>query len=239
MSEIAKTASPAKPSRFAQRLVWGVFSVLSTAILFGMSFAAFVLGGGEPLAFFQSLARLGAIAVSLVLAMLVVFCDFGGMNPGKREDRGNRWIFGPIILLSLGLAILPAWLDGRDWWTTDGIITPYVGLALLSLGGAIRLAAVFVLGRRFTGLVAIQQQHRLQTTGLYRHIRHPSYIGMLLYMAGYVLVFRCWMGLMLVAGTMAILVARMNAEEALLESEFGDEYASYRRRTWRLVPGVY
>jgi protein-S-isoprenylcysteine O-methyltransferase Ste14 len=62
---------------------------------------------------------------------------------------------------------------------------------------------------------------------------------MLLYMAGYVLVFRCWFGLLLVAGTFAVLLARINAEEALLEREFGAEYASYRRRTWRLVPWVY
>ena len=62
---------------------------------------------------------------------------------------------------------------------------------------------------------------------------------MLLYMVGYMLVFRCWLGLLLVAGTLAILVARMNAEEALLASEFGEEYASYQLRTWRLVPWVY
>jgi protein-S-isoprenylcysteine O-methyltransferase Ste14 len=54
-----------------------------------------------------------------------------------------------------------------------------------------------------------------------------------------VLVFRCWLGLLLVAGTLAVLLARMNAEEALLESEFGEEYRSYRRRTWRLVPWIY
>jgi protein-S-isoprenylcysteine O-methyltransferase Ste14 len=30
----------------------------------------------------------------------------------------------------------------------------------------------------------------------------------------------------------------MNAEEALLESDFGEDYGSYRRRTWRLVPWV-
>ena len=93
--------------------------------------------------------------------------------------------------------------------------------------------------RRFTGLVAIQEAHRLQTDGLYRYIRHPSYAGMLLYMAGFVLVFRCWVGLLLVAAMLAVLIARMNAEEALLESEFGEEYASYRRRSWRLVPCVY
>jgi protein-S-isoprenylcysteine O-methyltransferase Ste14 len=137
------------------------------------------------------------------------------------------------------MAVLPAYLDGSDLWTTDEAVTPYVGLALLTLGGILRLAAVFVLGHRFTGVVAIQEGHRLVTTGLYRYIRHPSYTGALLYMAGFVLVFRCWLGLLLVAGTLAVLLARMNAEEALLESEFGEEYAAYRRRTWRLVPWAY
>ncbi len=135
--------------------------------------------------------------------------------------------------------MLPPYLDGRNLWVADEAVTPYVGLALLTLGGVLRMAAVYVLGRRFTGLVAIQEGHRLQTGGLYRLIRHPSYAGLLLYMAGYVLVFRCWLGLLLVAGTLAVLIARMDAEEALLEGEFGEEYASYKRRTWRLVPWVY
>jgi protein-S-isoprenylcysteine O-methyltransferase Ste14 len=142
----------------SRRLRWVLISVLSTFVLFGLSLAAFALGRGNWSLFFQSPARVGALVVSLALSALVVFSDFGGMNP-----------------------------------------------------------------RRFTGLVAIQEGHRLQTVGLYRYIRHPSYTGMLLYLAGYVLVFRCWLGLLLVAGTLAVLVARMNAEEALLESEFGEE----------------
>jgi protein-S-isoprenylcysteine O-methyltransferase Ste14 len=142
-------------------------------------------------AFFRSPARVGALGVSLALSALVVFCDFGGMSPGKKEDRGNRWIFGPFFVLSLALAVLPAYFDSRNMWVTDEAVTPSVGLALLTLGGALRLAAVFVLGRRFSGLVAIQEGHSLQTGGLYRHLRHPSYAGMLLYMVGYVLVIRC------------------------------------------------
>jgi protein-S-isoprenylcysteine O-methyltransferase Ste14 len=223
----------------ARRLLWVVVSMLSTLAVFGLSFAAFSLGRGDWVAFFQSPARVGAIVVSLALSALVAFSGFGGMNPGKKEDRDNRWIFGPLAVLSLALAVLPAYLDGRNVWAADEAVTPYVGLALLTFGGALRLAAVFALGRRFTGLVAIQEGHRLQTGGLYRHIRHPSYLGLLLYMAGFVLVFRCWLGLLLVAAMLAVLLARMNAEEALLESEFGEEYASYRRRTWRLVPWVY
>ena len=223
----------------ARRLFWLLISVLSTFVLFGMSLVAFALGRGDWVAFFQSPARVGALGVSLALSALVVFSGFGGMNPGKKEDRGNRWIFGPLLLLSLALTVLPPYLDGRDLWTTDDAVTPYVGLVLLTLGGALRIAPVFVLGRRFTGLVAIQEGHRLQTDGLYRYIRHPSYAGLLLSVVGYVLVFRCWLGLLLVVALLAVLIARMNAEEALLESEFGEEYASYRRRTWRLVPWVY
>jgi protein-S-isoprenylcysteine O-methyltransferase Ste14 len=226
-----------------QRLLWLVVAVLSVVALFGLSVVAFAWGRGwDWAAFFQSPAwpaRVGAFVVSLLLSVAVVFSGFGGMNPGKKEDRRNRWIFAPFAVLFLGLALLPPYLDGLNRWTADEVVTPYVGLALLTLGGVLRIAAVFVLGRRFTGLVAIQEGHRLETGGLYRLIRHPSYAGMLLYVAGYVLVFRCWLGLLLVAGLLAVLVARMNAEERLLESEFGEEYAAYRRRTWRLVPWVY
>jgi protein-S-isoprenylcysteine O-methyltransferase Ste14 len=223
----------------AHLLLWTVVSVLSGVVFFGVSYAAFSVGRGDWAAFFQSPARAGMVVVSLALVVASLFSGFGGMNPGKKEDRGNRWIFGPILGLSLALAVLPPYLDGRNLWTTDEAITPYVGLVLLTVGGVLRLVPVFVLGRRFTGLVAIQEGHRLETTGLYRYIRHPSYAGMLLYMASFVLVFRCWLGLPLVAGTFAVLVARMNAEEALLAEEFGDEYTAYRRRTWRLVPGLY
>jgi protein-S-isoprenylcysteine O-methyltransferase Ste14 len=222
-----------------RRFFWALISVLSTSIVFGVSYVAFSLGYGDWVAFFHSTARVGALVFSLALSALVVFSGFGGMNPGKKEDRGNRWIFGPLLVLSLAMTILPPYLDGLDLWVAHDTVTPYLGLALLILGGTLRMAAVFVLGRRFTGLVAIQEEHRLQTTGLYRYIRHPSYTGMLLYMAGFVLVFRCWLGLLVVAGTLAVLFARMNSEEALLESEFGEEYASYRRRTWRLIPWLY
>ncbi len=222
-----------------QRLCWLAVSLASTLVLFAVSYAAFSIGRGDWGDFFQAPARVGALAVSLAQCTLVYFCDFGGMNPGKREDRANRWIFGPMSVLLVALAVLPAYMDGRDVWVSGDALTPYIGLVLLTVGGALRLGAVFVLGRRFTGLVAIQQDHRLQTGSLYRHIRHPSYTGLLMFMAGYVLLFRCWIGLFLVGATLAFLLSRMNAEEALLESEFGEEYASYRRRTWRLVPWLY
>jgi hypothetical protein len=51
----------------------------------------------------------------------------------------------------------------------------------------VRLWPVFTLGNRFSGLVAIQQGHRLVTTGIYGVIGHPSYLGMLITVFGWCL----------------------------------------------------
>src|SRR5262249_28759882 len=97
----------------------------------------------------------------------------------------------------------------------------------------------FVLGRRFSGLVAIQPGHRLVTDGVYGVIRHPSYLGLLVLSLGWALAFRSAVGVLLVALTIPPLVARIRAEEALLRAQFGDEYEAYRARTSRLIPGLY
>jgi protein-S-isoprenylcysteine O-methyltransferase Ste14 len=58
---------------------------------------------------------------------------------------------------------------------------------------------VFVLGHRFSGLVAIQPGHALVTTGLYGAIRHASYLGLLVNSLGWSLAFRSGVGVMLTA----------------------------------------
>ena len=59
-------------------------------------------------------------------------------------------------------------------WILDGDAIRWLGVALFAAGGMLRLWPVFVLGYRFSGLVAIQAGHRLVTTGI---IRHPSYLA--------------------------------------------------------------
>jgi len=98
---------------------------------------------------------------------------------------------------------------------------------------------VFVLGHRFSGLVAIQPGHTLVTSGVYGVIRHPSYLGLLINSLGWSLAFRSGVGVLLTLLLIPPLLARINAEENLLHSEFGDEYDAYRSQTWRLIPGIY
>jgi protein-S-isoprenylcysteine O-methyltransferase Ste14 len=115
----------------------------------------------------------------------------------------------------------------------------YVGLLIFIVGATVRGIAVFTLGYRFSGLVAIQEGHTLVTHGIFRRVRHPSYLGGMMAMVGWMLVFRSLIGLLFVPLMVALFIWRMNAEERLLVSEFGAEYEAYQRRTWRLVPFVY
>jgi protein-S-isoprenylcysteine O-methyltransferase Ste14 len=98
---------------------------------------------------------------------------------------------------------------------------------------------VFVLGHRFSGLVAIQRGHTLVTDGIFSVVRNPSYLGMLILTFGWALAFRSWVGVLLAVLLIPSLVARIRAEEGLLRTQFGDEYEAYLSRTSRLIPGVY
>lgn len=184
-------------------------------------------------------ARAAALVAWFGIALAGMFSGASGFSPGKREDRRNRPVFFALALAWLLLAFLPPFADPRGIWTLPWEGVRYVGLALFVAGGVLRMSAVYTLGHRFSGLVAIQPNHALATTGIYGVIRHPAYLGMAVLLLGWVLVFRSGIGLLLVAPLLVALVARIRAEEALLRSEFGEQYAAYRARTWRLVPYLY
>ena len=127
--------------------------------------------------------------------------------------------FGLIGVLS---AWLPAYTDRKGFWIIDGDAVRWLGVAAVA-GGALRIGPVFVLGRRFSGLVAIQPGHTLVTTGAYGVIRHPSYLGLLISSLGWALAFRAAVGVLLTALLIPPLVARIRAEEKLLRTHFRDE----------------
>ena len=156
-----------------------------------------------------------------------------------REDRGNRWVIAVLGLVGMLGAFVPAYSERRGLWLIDGDAVRWLGVVLFAAGGALRLWPVFVLGRRFSGLVAIQPGHALVTSGVYRVVRHPSYLGLIVNALGWGLAFGSVLGVLLAALTLPPILARIRSEERLLASEFGDEYRAYCARTARLVPGPY
>lgn len=211
-----------------------ILGVAGTAVSLGLA----VLGAGGIAAFFANPARTAAAVLTVVL-MVVALLSGANLSPGEQEDRANRWVLPALGVIGLLSAFLLAYTDRIDFWTIGGETVRWIGVLLFAVGGVLRLWPFFVLGSRFSGLVAIQPGHRLVTSGIYALIRHPSYLGLLVNALGWALVFRSGVGVFLVALTFVPLVARIRSEERLLRTHFGAEYDDYARRTWRLVPGLY
>ncbi len=211
-----------------------VLIVVGTAAYLGLA----ILGGGGFAAFFSHPAL---VALTVALAGLVgaAFCAGGNLSAGVREDRGNRWVIAAFAVIGLAAGYVPAYTDRVGFWVIDGAAVRWAGVALFVAGGVLRLWPVWVLGDRFSGLVAIQPGHELVTSGIYRVIRNPSYLGLIVNMLGWSLAFRAGAGVVLTAILMVPLIVRIHAEERLLRAEFGSEYEAYCRRSSRLIPGLY
>jgi protein-S-isoprenylcysteine O-methyltransferase Ste14 len=208
--------------------------LVGTAVWLGFA----ILGWGGFAAFFSHGALIALAGVLLILVTASFFAG-GNLSSGEREDRDNRWVIAAFALIGLLLGYLPAWADRNDFWIIGGDNIRWLGVILFAAGGALRLWPVYVLGNRFSGLVAIQPGHALVTDGIYRFIRNPSYLGLLVNSLGWALAFRSGIGVVLTALLIPPLVARMESEEALLAGWFGVEYETYRARTSRLIPWVY
>ena len=197
-----------------------------------------IVGWGGFDAFFSNPARTALVIATAAMVIAASFSS-GNLSAGEREDRSNRWVIGALGLIGLLSAWLPAYTDRKEFWTLDGDAARWIGVVLYAGGGALRLWPVFVLGRRFSGLVAIQPGHTLVTSGIFSIIRNPSYHGLLVLSLGWALAFRSGVGVLLAALNIPPLVARIRSEEALLRAQFGKEYEAYCARTWRLIPGLY
>ncbi len=209
-------------------------SVAQAVVGVGLS----ALGWGGLGALLAHPARAALVVLSLVFTLVALVSPVN-LSSGQREDVENRRLLGPAVAGVLLLTWLMPFMDRRGFWTLDGDVARYLGVATLVVGGTLRIWPMFVLGRRFSGLVAIQPGHELVTHGPYRYVRHPSYLGMMLGFVGWALVFRSSVGLVAAVLGLRLLFERIESEEALLASHFGDAYAHYRRRSWRLVPWLY
>jgi len=160
------------------------------------------------------------VVVPFVLSGVALFAG-GNLSPGIREDRANRWVIAAFALIGFLNAYLPAYTDRKEFWTIDTDTIRWLGVVLFAAGGAFRIWPVFVLGHRFSGLVAIQPGHSLVTGGVYGVIRHPSYLGLLVNSRGWSLAFRSGVGVLLTVLLIPPLLVRIGAEEKLLRAQFG------------------
>jgi protein-S-isoprenylcysteine O-methyltransferase Ste14 len=154
---------------------------------------------------------------------------------GRDRDRGTR----VLIAISLGAAIAVASVAAS---VVPSLRIPVAvrvfGVIVMWLGLATRIWAVAALGGAFRTTVEVDLDQAVVTTGPYKWIRHPSYAGLLLIVAGLGLALGDWpSAAVCLALPLPALAWRIHVEEAELGRVLGEAYRAYQAGTARLIPG--
>lgn len=143
---------------------------------------------------------------------------------------------GLLQVLAFFVAAMPQWRMSAEVEQASF----FSGVGLIVAGMLLRMYCWRVLGIFFTPTVTIANDHKVIDQGPYRFVRHPSYLGALMTLGGLGLSLHNWAALgMIVVGSFAIYIYRIEVEEKALEGALGEAYAQFKKSRKRLIPFVY
>ena len=132
------------------------------------------------------------------------------------------------LLISL---ILPFW---------DNLVVSYIGFVIYLSAGILVIVGRVQLGKFGSGELITEEDHKLNTEGVYKYIRNPMYSGALIAVFGFGLVFRSIVTLLIVSIFYFIVFKmRIDEEERLLYEAFGEEFTDYKKKSKKLIPFIY
>jgi protein-S-isoprenylcysteine O-methyltransferase Ste14 len=152
----------------------------------------------------------------------------------RAETLFRAMFFSGILLLPLGRAATPAAaIGGGGWVFALGVLIAWLGLLL-------RWWSFVSLGRYFTVVLKTSEDQPVVDRGPYRVLRHPSYTGLLVAVAGGGLMVGNWISVAGAVGVvLAALIYRLRIEERALDAALGDRYREFAASRARLIPYVW
>ena len=115
----------------------------------------------------------------------------------------------------------------------------WAGAAATAGGIAFAVWARRHIGRNWSAIVTLKQDHELVTSGPYALVRHPIYTGLLLGFLGSAFALGQWRGMLAVAIVYLALLRKYRLEERWMRERFGVAYDAYRARVKALVPFLF
>jgi len=155
-----------------------------------------------------------------------------------RESAGERaryWLLLVIayVLLTQGrrfpyplsLIVIP-----RTAWSG------WIGATLCGCGLAFAIWARLILGRNWSAVVTLKEDHELVQRGPYRFVRHPIYTGLQGMFLGTAIAFGTLSAFIAVPLVFVSFWIKLSQEERLMLRQFPDDYPDYQRRVKRIIP---
>jgi protein-S-isoprenylcysteine O-methyltransferase Ste14 len=153
-----------------------------------------------------------------------------------KRDRGSKTALLTGLWSGIFVSFAFAYGAGFATITQHRHAVFYAGLALMVGGVVLRQYAMAVLGKFHTMDVTTRAGQPIIENGPYRWVRHPSYAGALITVAGVLLCSTNYLSLTTFVLVVAGYAYRIRVEEQVLADDLGQPYRDYMRRTKRLVP---
>jgi protein-S-isoprenylcysteine O-methyltransferase Ste14 len=146
----------------------------------------------------------------------------------------------PATIVWLAALVVIGWdfivLQGADF--RFGVMA-LIGCCAMLAGLGLRAAARRGLRKQFSYALRTLEDHRLVTQGIYRSIRHPAYLGDMLFHFGLAWLFSSLYGFLVMLLLVPCFIYRIRIEEGMLVEKFGDEYRHYQWNSKKLIPRLY
>ena len=233
---------PGAKVRAARLLRRGVQVLLTVAALAAMLF----LSSGR-LDWVMAWAYVGAFAI--VLVVMVVYQELS--NPELLAERSElkpregvkTWdvVLSAVVRLSQLTSYVVAGLDVRFGWKPELALAVQIAALVVGLLGVALIVWAMAANRYAAVYARIQKErgHTVTTTGPYRFVRHPFYVGTITFALAIPLVLGSpWA---LIPGGLAALlfIVKTAAEDRMLREGL-EGYREYAERVrYRLVPGIW
>ena len=182
----------------------------------------------------------------LLMNYIIAFAD-SLIRPLTKERNPSK-IYDFLILLMFFLSpflLIAAFYENKllissilPFW--DNPVVSYIGFVIYLSAGILVIVGRVQLGKFGSGELITEEDHKLNTEGVYKYIRNPMYSGALIAVIGFGLVFRSIITLLIVSICYFILFKmRIDEEERLLYKAFGEEFANYKKKSKKLIPFIY
>jgi protein-S-isoprenylcysteine O-methyltransferase Ste14 len=163
------------------------------------------------------------------------------LGPRPGEKRWDAIIVALVGLITL-VRYIVAGLDQRYGWTGGlPLNVQWIALALCILGNDVLFVWATAVNAFFSRIVRIQTErgHTVVTSGPYRFVRHPAYLGTILYELAVSLLLASWPTFFVSCLSASLLIVRTALEDRTLQAELTG-YAEYARQVrYRLLPGIW
>jgi len=162
------------------------------------------------------------------------------LAPPKGAKTWDKVILSILRLTQLMRYIL-AGLDQRYGWTGGFPLAAQIAALTVCVLSYALLAWAMASNTFFSQIVRIQSDrgHAVATDGPYRYVRHPAYIGMILFELAMSTLLASWWALIAGGLCAILLILRTSLEDRTLQTELTG-YLDYARQVrYRLLPGIW